>query len=373
MKTGALVLLFAAALTALWPLLSPLAARAALASAVLTMPEGSIAALRQRFADLTEEPPHANADPEQPPHSSAVPPLVGPKEGWVWPRQVPSSEPPVLLIQPEIPEEQRGDLISENFSGYDGGPFVHRGNMWLRNYTDFTGDELLSILNTPMKLKMEQTDQPQVLIYHTHATESYCPYDSDVYDRRYNWRSTDNNNNMVAVGAVMAQALREAGIGVVHDTTQHDYPSYNGSYQSSHDSVVEYLERYPTIKVALDIHRDAIERDGGVIVKPTVEIDGLKYAQLMIVSNCDDGSGLIPAWRENLRLAAAFDDRLQTNNKGITRPILFSHRKYNQELSTGSLLLEFGSHASTLEEAKRTARLAGEALAQVLKDTLNGT
>ena len=86
----------------------------------------------------------------------------------------------------------------------------------------------------------------------------------------------------------------------------------------------------------------------------------------MIVSNCDDGSGLLPNWRENLRFAGAFCSKLEQDYPGITRPILFSCRKYNQQLSTGALLLEFGSHANTLEEAKRTAEAAGRCLAALL-------
>jgi stage II sporulation protein P len=46
------------------------------------------------------------------------------------------------------------------------------------------------------------------------------------------------------------------------------------------------------------------------------------------------------------------------------------HRKYNQDLSPGALLLEFGSHASTLDEAVYTARLAGDALGEYLKEVL---
>ena len=118
--------------------------------------------------------------------------------------------------------------------------------------------------------------------------------------------------------------------------------------------------------MVLDLHRDAIEREGGLIVKPTAEIGGEKYAQLMIVSNCDDGTGLLPNWRENLRFAGAFCARIEREYPGLTRPILFSCRKYNQQLSTGALLLEFGSHANTLEEAKRTAEAAGSALAGLL-------
>ena len=109
-----------------------------------------------------------------------------------------------------------------------------------------------------------------------------------------------------------------------------------------------------------------------MIVKPVVEIGGKKAAQLMVMANCYDGSGLIPKWSENFRFAAAITDQLQKDYPDLSRPIFFSYRKYNQQLTTGSLLLEFGSHANTLEEAEYTARLVGESVAKVLNQTKTG-
>ena len=43
-----------------------------------------------------------------------------------------------------------------------------------------------------------------------------------------------------------------------------------------------------------------------------------------------------------------------------------SYRKYNQDLTTGSLLLELGSHGNTLEEVLYTAQLAGDAIGSYL-------
>ncbi|WMJ82657.1 stage II sporulation protein P [Oscillospiraceae bacterium LTW-04] len=370
----------AAAITliALWsvlaiilPALSPLLVRTALFSAALTMPEGTVNQLKERFgtasapASVSEAP--ASESTSVPTSSAEV--VSQPLSD----ESASESEPPVIdsfsSAQPEIPKKYQGEVLAENMSGKKGGLAFPISHFWLRNYTSFSEQDIKNVLKQPMNIALENTKEPQVLIYHTHATESFCPYDSEIYDTRYNWRSTDNNNNMVAVGAVMAQTLREHGIVVLQDTSQHDYPSYDGSYANSYRAIKDYLVRYPTIKVVLDLHRDAIERDGKVIVKPTLEVNGKKYAQLMVIANCDDGSGLIPNWHENFRFAAAFSDRLELNTPGITRPLMFSYRKYNQQLSTGALLIEFGSHANTLDEAKNTAVLAGEALAQVLLET----
>ncbi len=356
------------------PAISPFLMRTALFSAALTMPEGAANQLKERLG-IVSDPSARSEQPNRETPGDLMHPMAAPDP------HLPAGEPTVVSapsapssdsvhsIQPEIPEKYRAKVLTEDMSGKKGGLAFSTSRFWLRNDTSLTEQAIVDMLKHPMGIMLEDTREPQVLIYHTHATESFNPFDAEIYDTRYNWRSTDNNNNMVAVGAVMAQTLREYGIGVIQDTSQHDYPSYDGSYANSYRAIKDYLARYPTIKVVLDLHRDAIERDGRAIVKPTLVVNGKKYAQLMIISNCDDGSGLIPHWRENLRFAAAYSDLLEANTPGITRPLLFSYRKYNQQLSTGALLLEFGSHANTLEEAKNTAVLAGQALAQLLLDT----
>ena len=64
-------------------------------------------------------------------------------------------------------------------------------------------------------------------------------------------------------GPEMARVLNEAGINTLHDTTLYDAPGYTDSYKRSRAGVQEYLARYPSIKVVLDVHRDAIEDADG--------------------------------------------------------------------------------------------------------------
>lgn len=351
-------------------LFAPALSKAALFSAVFAMPEGAVSALFSNLQNGSQPPPAASDSPSHETPGASVAPAILPDSSSEQPNQtvggLPEGVRPLPYIPPDIPAEYRRPVLEENFFGAATKSAFSIQNYWLRNDTQHTKEEIIEVVKSAAAPVLTDTTEPQVLIYHTHATESFNPYDGDSYDSRYNWRSTDNNNNMVAVGAVMAQVLREQGIGVIHDTSQHDYPSYNGSYANSYRSIKRYLEQYPTIKVVLDLHRDALERDGGLIVKPTAVIDGKKYAQLMIVSNCDDDSGLLPNWKENLRFAAAFCQKIEEKTPGLTRPILFSYRKYNQQLSNGALLLEFGSHANTLEEAKNTAQVSGLALAELL-------
>lgn len=344
---------------------------AAMLSVVLTMPEGGTQYLNERFkgdilsiAGVEALPPGIdtdvakNEDNDEYHFSLDTLPVQNSEEDVTMKPQLPE----------DIEEEYRGVLVSENLSAdMSSAVFEHVGVGYLRNYTSLTGEEIKAVLKTESDIRADLSGEPQVLIFHTHATESYEPFDSEFYDTRGTWRSTNNDENMVAVGDVLAQALEDAGIAVIHDTTQHDYPSYNGGYDRSAKTVSDYLAEYPSIKVVLDIHRDAIVREDDVIVKPVVEIDGRKAAQLMIISACDNEGTLgVPGWENNLRFAAALTNAIEKDSPGLMRPIFFANRKYNMNLSPGALLLEFGGHANTLEEAKYTAELAGKSIAKFL-------
>ena len=350
---------------------------AAVFSVVLTMPGPGLAVLEERFraeiykentvADIYEKPQASIWPPakiEDKPENNIPPDNTQPKES------VPSSGSGAEPEMPEIPAKYAAPIISENFAGSDGPAFVKYGEGYIRNDTNLQNSEVEDILTGDFPIVFEDTDEPQVLLVHTHTTESYEKYDRDVYDTRNTWRSTDNSINMAAVGNAMEKVLTENGIGVIHDTTQHDYPSYNGSYERSAETIKAYLKKYPTIKVVLDLHRDAMQRDNA-IVKPVAEINGKKAAQLMIIAACDNGSMGVPEWRENLRFAAAYQSYMESMYPQMTKPVFFCYRKYNMDITTGSLLLEFGSNANTLEEAVYSAQLAGQALSTLIKSNMS--
>ena len=175
----------------------------------------------------------------------------------------------------------------------------------------------------------------------------------------------------IYLGDILTKTLSDAGIGVLHDTTHHD-ASYNGAYDRSAATVKSYLEKYPSIKVVLDIHRDAIQPEEGVILRPVAEINGREAAQVMIISGCDDGTMNMPNYFSNLRFAAALQSSMEGMYPGLTRPVFFCYRKYNMDLSPGALLIELGSHGNTLEQVSYSAELVGNALVSLLQQQTAG-
>lgn len=74
---------------------------------------------------------------------------------------------------------------------------------------------------------------PQVLIVHSHASESYTMPPGQEYVPSGTFRTADRSCNMVRVGDELAAELSSYGISVVHDRTLHDGESYNNAYENS--------------------------------------------------------------------------------------------------------------------------------------------
>lgn len=243
------------------------------------------------------------------------------------------------------------------------------GNVRVKNASSTTFD-IKEELEAELGFTIEDTDEPQVLIYHTHTCESYLDYDTGYYYESFYPRTDDNNQNVCAVGDAIADQLNKNGIVTIHDTTQHDNPSYSGAYNRSLNTINSYLEKYPSIKVVLDIHRDGLGEGGESGKTKTVfEVDGHKAAQIMILSGYGyDASLDFEDWEYNLRFALKIQQTAENMYPNMTRPLYFADFMYNMNVNTGSLLIEIGTDSNTLSEAKYTGYLLGNVLTEVLSE-----
>ncbi len=223
-------------------------------------------------------------------------------------------------------------------------------------------------LELPLGFKTEKTDKPQVLIYHTHTTEAFLTYDTGYYFESYTARSKDSRKNVCAVGEEIVRSLENRGIKAVHDTTIHDSPSYSGAYYRSADTVREYLRKYPSIKVVIDIHRDGIGNEEQRS-KPVFEYKGKKAAQLMILAGYNSsGDPEFEHWEYNFRFALRLQKKANALYPDMARPVNFGDFVYNSDINTGSLLVEIGADSNTLEEVRYTGYLFGNVLYETLKE-----
>lgn len=228
--------------------------------------------------------------------------------------------------------------------------------------------ELESLLLSPLHWDLT-SDAPAVLIVHTHATESYTQTPQSVYEEDAAYRTLDQRYNMVSIGEEVARVLEAGGITVLHDKSYHDYPSYNGSYGNARISIEEYLRRYPSIRMVLDIHRDASDGADGSQMTTTATVGGQSSAQIMVVVGTDAGGNHHPDWQSNLALGLKLTALMERSDPGVTRPVSLRASRFNMDLTPGSLLIEVGAAGNTHEEAI----LAANALARSILALSRGT
>lgn len=271
---------------------------------------------------------------------------------------------PELPKEPEIPSDTETDTPRENVFG-DGTVPLDPSKIEIDNSSGYDID-VSELLNSPLQFSVNK-DEPCILIVHTHGSESYTPEGENLYVESDPYRTEDLNYNVVKVGDVLTQELESRGFKVLHDKTLHDYPSYNGSYSRSFDTIAQYLETYPSIKIVIDLHRDAIANPDGSQYRTYATVDGKNCSKLLFVMGTDDSGLYHPAWRENLKLALKLEYALNTLYPSIAKPVTVSHYRYNQHMTAGSMILEVGSTGNTLEESIQAVKCFAEAAGQLLE------
>ncbi len=235
----------------------------------------------------------------------------------------------------------------------------------VRDYTGYDPDTA-ALLQTPLTWDLTQ-EGPAVLILHTHATESY--ENTEGYEASGSYRTLDEHYNTVSIGERVAQLLEQQGISVIHDRALHDYPSYNGSYDHARAAIADYLEQFPSIRLILDLHRDAASDGNGNQVRLAVSTDRGEAAQLMLVVGTDAGGLKHPDWQENMALAVKLQAQLELLHRGLCRPICLRSQRFNQDLRPGGLLIEVGTAGNTRQEALLAAEYLAESIIALSRGT----
>lgn len=243
--------------------------------------------------------------------------------------------------------------------------YVHHGNIWVKN--DSTkGIDLKWLLSAKLPFKLGGNG-PHVLIVHTHGSESYLPQGRDTYTLTDVERTSDKKYNVIRVGDELEAALKAEGISVIHDRNIYDSPSYNGSYTRALESIGTALKENPSIKVVIDVHRDAMTANDGTKYRTVAEVNGQRVAQMMLVMSTGESGLPHPDWAENLKLAVKLQNAMASKYPGIMRPINLRKERFNMHATKGSMLVEVGTSANSLSEAIASVKLLGKELAGILK------
>ena len=240
--------------------------------------------------------------------------------------------------------------IAENYN-------AQYGSVKIRNQTDY---ELTQEMLTP-DITIENKN---IMIFHTHSCESYTSSELYPYTPTGNFRTTDLNFTVTRVGTELTTQLQQYEYNVIHDTSYHDYPSYNGSYTNSLKTVESLLQTNPS-DIIIDLHRDAIGSRSDYA--PTVKIGDEEAAQIMFVIGTNAGGLWHPNWNQNLKFAIKVQEKAEELYPGLFKPIMLTTSRYNQHTGKYANIIEVGATGNTLEQCLTSMKYLAKVMDEIMK------
>ena len=205
---------------------------------------------------------------------------------------------------------------------------------------------------------------PKVLIFHTHSQETFVDsVEGDV------------GTSIVGMGAYLSELLNAKGISTIHHDGVYDLIDgkldRSKAYEFSEVGVRKILEENPSIEVVIDLHRDGVGNDTHLVT----EANGKQAAKIMFFNGLSYSArnGPVeylpnPYIADNLAFSFQLQMKAEEYYPGFTRNIYLQSLRYNQHLSSHSLLIESGTQLNTVEEEYN----AMEPLADILNQVLRG-
>ncbi len=267
-----------------------------------------------------------------------------------------------------------GDGYQKGHTGYTGGmyqlaqlqdyDFLIKHFYTVHSSTTARREEMDAAVLTGMDLSMKKDPSvPQILIYHTHSQETYADY-----------AAGNKKATVVELGNRLTVLLEEKGYQVLHDTTSYDMAAgkldRNHAYNYALDGIMGILQKYPSIQVVLDLHRDGVKESlhmvrtvNGKATAPIMFFNGMSQTpegEIEYLKN--------PYKTENLAFSLQMQLLAEEEYPDLTRKIFLKGLRYNLHVRPRSALIEVGAQTNTLEEALN----AMEPLADLLDQVLGG-
>ena len=199
--------------------------------------------------------------------------------------------------------------------------------------------------------------EPLVYIYNSHQSEKYTS-------------SHEQENPTVLLAAYNLQkALSNLNINcIVEEQNIVEFMRINNmqyyqSYEASRYFLLDTIEKYPSIKLFIDLHRDAANHD-----TYTATINEIKYAKIMFVIGKDNQN-----YRDNYKIANAINNIIIQKYPDLSKGILEKQGVgvngiYNQDINSNIILIELGSNENTFEEINNTINILSQAIGEYLNE-----
>ena len=211
-------------------------------------------------------------------------------------------------------------------------------------------------------------EEPQILLYCSHSNEAYKNQEPYTYTPNGTARTLDQKYNVMSIASSLTNLLRDQyNLPAMFDGTDHELGKYyNQAYNRSLASIESLKEKYPSLCVFIDIHRDAYTS----ATTDCVMVDGKQAAKISVVIGTGEGYtggfSVRPQWEENKKFADALYQEINELAPGMGRKVSVKTGRYNQHISTMSILIEVGYHENTYDQVQVTLPYLAHALNNVL-------
>lgn len=269
------------------------------------------------------------------------------------------SLPKFLLI-----ENILRDSNNYSFENIENKNFIEKSFLYIKN----------DILNSPIKLLQNElrinnnstnfvyaeSKSPLVYIYNSHQGEKY----STEYLEDYNITP-----DVLIASNMLKDKLNNIGITtIIEENNILDYMKKNNlkhadSYKASRIFLTNTINNYSTIKLFIDLHRDAAKHSA-----TTTIINDKECAKVLFVIGLENKN-----YKENLEVVTQINDLILKKYPTLTRGIMKKEGYgvngiYNQDLAYNVILLEVGGHENNIDEINNTLDLISEIIGEYLNE-----
>ena len=211
-------------------------------------------------------------------------------------------------------------------------------------------------------VEKEIDKSPLVYIYCTHETESY----QDPYLEIYNIKPT-----IKTMSYILQDYLNDYGIPTIVEEEsitnilRNNNWSYKYSYEASKIAIEDTINKTPSLKLIIDLHRDSSSLE-----KTLLEVNNKKYAKILFVIGTEHEN-----YESNYTIANSLNNLLNEEIPNITRGIIKKSGNgvngiYNQNLSSKSILIELGGQYNEIEELNNSLKVLSKIILKYLEGDL---
>ncbi len=255
-----------------------------------------------------------------------------------------------------VMRNSRNEEMNYKETNYDNYQKVSIRGVTILNYSSNKTIDYSSLFKREIILNK---DTDKILLYNTHTSETFANSENYKFGYTGTYRTTDARYNMLNIAQKLKDNLEKKNIKVVHDTTPHDYGSYNNAYKMSRKTLESHLQKDSNYGICIDVHRDAA---GDLTKGYTVDVNGKPAAQLSIVIGMGTSKNPNKYAVDNLSLAMQIVEVANKKYPGLLKKIIIKNSKYNQDFKRYSLLIECGFTGNKIEEVEYSTELLSNVL-----------